>query len=712
MSQTCSNLATKAELDALKSELNSALGSKIDNVEKASIVNISAQQGYGLAAAVLLPKIAKAVAAAAAIAAKVAALASSVAFLIAQVAALALLQYQISKNSQKIKSNTKILQSNSARISINEQKIAQNKAELKKQKAEIEALKGQLPQIKQQINATNNAVAQNDSAIAKNEKKIAQTKSELQNQIAQANAKLQQDIAQAEKELYGTIAGVQFGLQQDINQMFSSIVGLKAKYSTDLVNLKSQFVSQAQSIGIKLANTQGKITELQVKLALATGNAAITKTKTKVIEKDIKDLKTKVSSGGITTTFTKPLQDLSKSINNTKIATSFNTNSITNNNTKLKELSSKVTALETAQMDTTQVKKLRTDISKDTQTIVAATLGTMVLPTLNQTATQTSPTAISSATNDALCQQANNPSSCLNTRITNPIQKNLGNIVNGVSAGASAANTALNTKILNRVTDIQNVVNNSQFGLKATKQFLETAWNATGMDKILNAFNTVLALHNATMLSRNLGGSIGDVASSLLNAIGVKDSNNEEINVNEFVTARIQSIVNTVIGEQNAQALSTGFNSFNRILVAAQGVVSATRAIKDALQNGQEIIANRVGFLGNSFMEQGILEEDSYPWNDTNISFRRSFNSFITRVQSVQEVVDEINELVQSGIEVGENVQQISESIEAFQGERQVLEEALSQFSEEKQSSEDEKEVTNASPEIANSDLVRDESEG
>lgn len=716
MSQTCSNLATKADLDALAAELENALGSKINNVEKASIVNISAQQGYGLAAAVLLPKIAKAAAAAAAIAAKVAALGASLAFLVAQVAALALLQYQISKNTQKISKNTKILQSNSARISINEQKINKNTSELSQQRAELEALKAQYPKLQQQINSTKVAISQNESAIANNEKKIAQnnkkiaqSQAQLKNDIAKAEAKLKQEINSAQASLNGQIASAKAEFGAKVQAINTEIIGLKAKYSADTAQLKQQFISQIQSISITLANAQGKITELQVKLALANGDAVITKKTTKTIEKDVNDLKTKVKIGTTTNFLEKPLQDLSKSINETKTGISFNTSSITNSNTKIKELSSKITALETAQMDTTQVKKLRTDISKDTQTIVAATIGTLVLPTLNQTATQTSPTAIKSATNNALCQQANNPSSCLNTKLFNPIQKNLGNIANGVGAGASAANTALNTNILNRVTDIQNVVNSSQFGLKATRQFLETAWNATGMDKILNAMNTALALHNAAMLSRNLGGSIGEVASSLLNAIGVKDSSGEEIDVNNFVTAKVQSIVNGVIGTENAEALSTGFNSFNRILVSAQGVVSATRAIKDAIQNGQEIIANRVGFLSNSFMEQGILEEGSYPWSDTNISFRRSFNSFVTRVESVQEIVDEINELVQSGIEIKENVKEISDNIETFQGERQKLEEALDELNTEKQKEEDDKELVNESPNITNSVLVKDE---
>ena len=515
----------------------------------------------------------------------------------------------------------------------------------------------------------------------------------------------------ANAQLNSKIASAETKFDKKVNAINKQIIGLKAQTSVSISKLKQQSVSQIQNVSSKLASTQGKVTELQVKLALANGDAVIVKKKTKSIEKNIDDFKTSLKSGSFGLPISKPLQNFSESINSTKAIANANTISITNSNTKIKDLTSKITALKTAQVDTTQVEKLRTDISKDTQTIVAATLGTLVLPKLDLVNNNTSPASISSATNNALCQQAANPNSCLNTSLGNSIKNNLGNIVNGLGAGASAANTALNTNILNRVTDIQNKVNSSTFGLQATKQFLDKAWQATGADKVLNAMNTVLALHNAYMLSRNLGQSIGDATSSILNAFNVKDSSGEDIDVNKVLSNRITDFVNKTIGQENAKALNSVLFSSNRILVSAQGVVSSVRGIKDAIQNGQEIIANRVGFLGNSFMSQGLLEEDSFPWMETNNNFRNPFARFNQQVSNLQEFTDEINELVMTGIEVKDNFSELTDGIENFSEARTELEESLEKFAEDKQTEENEAEVDSESPDIANIDLVKKEDE-
>ena len=212
------------------------------------------------------------------------------------------------------------------------------------------------------------------------------------------------------------------------------------------------------------------------------------------------------------------------------------------------------------------------------------------------------------------------------------------------------------------------------------------------------------------MLSRNLGQSIGNVASSFLNAVGVKDSDDNAIDVNQFVSDKVTAFIRATIGSQNAQAISNSFNAANRILTSAQGVVGSVRGIKDALQNGQEIIANRVGILGNSFQEQGILEEDSFPWMDTNTDFRNPFAKFTQAVSNLQEVVDETNELVQTGIEVQENVQQVFQNTQGALTAREELEQTLAQFDLTKEQNETQAEIDSTSPNIGNVDLVKDES--
>lgn len=709
MSQTCSNLATKADLEALAAELEALLEGKIDNVERASIITAGGQNGLALALTALLPQVRQALAGIAALAARLAPILGQLAFLAAQIAALLLIQYQVTRNSQKIESNRRAIERNTARSLDNRDEIERNRSELARQNSEIEALKTQIPQIRREIAANNQAIAQNDRAIAQNDRDIAAnkqaiivTKAQLEANIANAEQRLEQEIRDAENRLQADIAVAETRLNAKISDLRNFVETIRVGFQVSIADIRARFTAQIQSISATLARTQGDLTETRVRLGIANGDITLTRRRVRANESDIASLRARGIGGGVTTTFTQTL-------NNTATTANTNTANITNTNSQVQNLTSRLTALETAQMDTTQVQNLRSDISTNVEAIVAASLGTLVLPRLNELRTQTSPSAISSATNNALCQQATNPSSCLNTNFFSPIQNNLGNILNGIGAGTGAVNTALNNQILGRVTDIQAKVNNSQFGLQATKQFLNNAWNSTIIDKSLNAMNTALAFHNAVMLSRNLGQSVNDVISLVLNGIGVQDSNNQAIDVNAFVTQKVTQFVDATIGAENAETLTNGLNSANRILTAGQGVISSVRGIKDAIANGQEIIANRVGTLGNNFMLQGILEENSFPWMDTNINFRNPFARFVTRVENLQQIVDETNELVQTGIEVQQGFQEITENLSEFQSGREQLEESLSEFNLAKQEEEDTEEFLNQSPDIDNSDLIEAE---
>jgi len=135
--------------------------------------------------------------------------------------------------------------------------------------------------------------------------------------------------------------------------------------------------------------------------------------------------------------------------------------------------------------------------------------------------------------------------------------------------------------------------------------------------------------------------------------------------------------------------------------------VGSIHGVKNALQEGQEIIANRVGTLGNTFMEQGILEEDSYPWMTTNTNFRNPFARFNQKVQNLTEFTDEINQLVQSGIEVQQNVNELFENNQELLTATQKLQQAFTQFDEEKKQENNQQNIDNASPDISNQDLIK-----
>lgn len=369
---------------------------------------------------------------------------------------------------------------------------------------------------------------------------------------------------------------------------------------------------------------------------------------------------------------------------------------------KIEELDKKIEDQKKTPMTPEEIEDLSESVSNKVDTNLGEKLSGIIAAEITGKLTtitnQTSPQNIGQTMDNVICEQAQNPNSCLNTNITNPIKKLISDVGDNLGSLIAAINTFLNNVILDKLNLMQN--------------FAEKAWNSTIVDKTLNAINTVLCLHNAMMLSRNLGESIGEAANATLQLLNIKSPDGESIDVNEIVGTKLESLWKGLVGVENAEAINATFASLNRILVAGQGVLSAIHGIKDALQNGQEIISQRVSYIGNSFLAQGLVEERSYPWMNPFENFRNPFQGFLLKIQGLNEITDEINELVQSGLEIKEGINEIKEQTEDFKTGRQELEAAMAAFDGDREKIEkDSIEPDSASPDIENLDLVEGEVE-
>jgi hypothetical protein len=144
--------------------------------------------------------------------------------------------------------------------------------------------------------------------------------------------------------------------------------------------------------------------------------------------------------------------------------------------------------------------QLKGDLSNKWQTLLGVALGAAVLPKLDLVANQTTPTAIGSAVGSEICSQTANPNSCLNTGIKKPI-------TDQIKANKDAMLQALSTGIL------------YQQGLQILN-IVKKGFASTLVDKVLNTVNTALLVHNAVMLSNNIGQTIFDIADIVLNVAG------------------------------------------------------------------------------------------------------------------------------------------------------------------------------------------------
>jgi len=245
----------------------------------------------------------------------------------------------------------------------------------------------------------------------------------------------------------------------------------------------------------------------------------------------------------------------------------------------------------------------------------------------------------------------------MSQNVTNPINNNIGKLVNSAGTAFSAANFA----ILNAMQPILNTVNattqatrgianatlgvvsHATHGLQAIQNFASKAWEATGADKILNGITTALVIHNGVQLSTNLTATIGETASVVLDAMGMQDEAGNAIDVNGKIRAKMNALMTSLIGAEEYAALSAKLATYNRIYQAGANVLDASRDLFDSARSTAELTAGNTGRIGNALLESGVVSEDSYSEMVEKINPQ---SRVLSRIEGFRDNLDSIEDTV------------------------------------------------------------------
>ena len=311
-------------------------------------------------------------------------------------------------------------------------------------------------------------------------------------------------------------------------------------------------------------------------------------------------------------------------------------------------------------------------------------------PQLTTIQNQTTPSAIRGSVETGICNSTN-PGGCLNSNIRNPLQNSLDNLTNNtdaINAGISGLNTFLNQQILSRVNSVHtvvtnnfNILNHAEHGLASIKNFLTKAWETTRMGKILEFLSVAISLHNAAMLSRNLGASIGDTISAIANnAISfIKNEESNPIDINKTLGNSIEGFLKSIIGADNYEDLGETFTKYNRIINAASNIIWTIQGIQIGLAYGLETVGNYTGRIGNALKKSGAVLENSYNWMNEKMNFRSGrlgqLNNIINETQNVENVISEVHQVTSEFREIQEQTNYLSKQTKNLTDELTVQEE-------------------------------------
>ncbi|MBN3889909.1 MAG: hypothetical protein HWQ43_12255 [Nostoc sp. JL31] len=256
-------------------------------------------------------------------------------------------------------------------------------------------------------------------------------------------------------------------------------------------------------------------------------------------------------------------------------------------------------------------------------------------------------------TQGAVCEIAQ-PGGCLGNALDDSANKvnqnnnqNTANLLDKINAGANAAQLALlelmNTKLGDLIPG----------GISGKLQRL-SSW--MHLDRVLNILIWWQTLHNAYMLSANLGQTLTSAISNVLAAIGIKDAEGSPLEIGEVLGSQFDSLAKTVIGESEWGGIKAEYKKWNRIYQAAANLMNSIQSIGYSILSALEVVGSWVAVIGNALRQWGEVSEKAYRWMNPTPNFQ---NKFFTALEKTEDVVSQIDSVASEVLSVQETVTQI-----------------------------------------------------
>lgn len=214
--------------------------------------------------------------------------------------------------------------------------------------------------------------------------------------------------------------------------------------------------------------------------------------------------------------------------------------------------------------------------------------------------------------------------------------------------------------------------------LQTVNNFMQTAWRATRMDKVLNLLTFIGVMHNVGMLSRDVGSTFLQLVSQALQAVGIRDEEDNPINVEDVVGDSIEMLLRRVFGNAIYEGVGEAWNKANRIISSASAIIWTVRSIADSSLDLMEWIGENTGRIGNALKRWGVVGERSYPWMSESAQAQGRWRSRFSKVNdTLENAEDRLSVYMQATstvIELQEETQELGEQWGNF---RESVEEGI-----------------------------------
>lgn len=201
--------------------------------------------------------------------------------------------------------------------------------------------------------------------------------------------------------------------------------------------------------------------------------------------------------------------------------------------------------------------------------------------------------------------------------------------------------------------------------------FAEKAWEATRLQKVVNALTLLTVVHNASMISRDVGETLGYAIAQGLDVLGVEDEKGQTLDVNNWFGKQTTAFFEGIFGVERWRGLNATWNKANRIISSASNIVYTIRSISDGVKEVTEMAAENTGKIGNALKRSGLVTERSYPWMAEKVRAQDAWSRKTARVmdglESAENIAGSFAQVTSNVKEIQEETAELKEQTTAFQ---------------------------------------------
>lgn len=229
------------------------------------------------------------------------------------------------------------------------------------------------------------------------------------------------------------------------------------------------------------------------------------------------------------------------------------------------------------------------------------------------------PPQIEAATGNAICKSLNGGCGKASVddavgRINSHNNNNTGSVLGAINAGLNTADLALLGVINSKLGD-------QLPGGISGKLTRFTRW--LQLDRALNMLTFAATIHNAAMLSNDIGQTLLGALNNVLTLIGLKDDSGNAFDIGSVISATFENIVKGIIGAENYTTFTIAWAKANRIYQASTNVLNSFLNLSQTILQASELIAAYTGRIGNALKKGGVILENAYGWMNPQPKFNR-----------------------------------------------------------------------------------------